>query len=155
MIRMSSPATSSGFRLDACGELLVADRRAEVGEQPEVLAQAEDGLLGAQRALELVVLPVADRAEQHRVGRLRELERGLGQRVAVRLVGGTADRRLFELERQLQRAQHLAPPRRRSRGRCRHRAGLQRIFMSSRRGSELAPGSGSSRPMHQRGARRP
>ena len=107
MIRMSSPATSSGFRLDACVQLLVADRRAEVGEQAEVLAQAEDGLLGAQRALELVVLPVADGAEQHRVGRLGQRQRRLGQRVAVRLVGGAADRRLFHLERQLQR---LAAP---------------------------------------------
>ena len=67
---MSSPATSSGFRLEACGQLRIADRRAQVGEQAELLAQAQDGLLGAQRALELVVLPVADGAEQHRVGGL-------------------------------------------------------------------------------------
>ena len=82
-----------GLQARGMGQLLVADRRAEVGEQAEVLAQAEDRLLGAQRALELVVLPVADGAEQHRVGRSGQRQRGLGQRVAMRLVGGTADQR--------------------------------------------------------------
>jgi hypothetical protein len=36
-----------GLQARRVGELLVADRRAEVGEQAQVLAQAQDGLLGA------------------------------------------------------------------------------------------------------------
>jgi hypothetical protein len=59
-----------GLEAGGAHELLVADGRAEVGEQAQVLAQAQDGLLGAQRAVELVVLPVAHGAEQHGVGRL-------------------------------------------------------------------------------------
>ena len=86
--------------------MLVADRRAEVGEQAEVLAQAQDGLLGAQRALELVVLPVADGAEQHGVGFLGQLQRGFGQRMAVGFVGGAADQRGFHLELQVERFEH-------------------------------------------------
>ncbi len=95
---MSRPAISSGLRLDAPTSSLVADGRAEIGEQAEVLAQAEDGLLGAQLALQLVVFPVADGAEQHRVGFLGELERGFGQRMAMRLVGRAADQGRFHFE---------------------------------------------------------
>jgi hypothetical protein len=90
------------------GELLVADRRAEVGEQAQVLAQAQDGLLGAQRAFELVVLPVAHGAEQHGVGGLGQVQRAVGQRVAVGLVGGAADQAVsVHLELQVQHVQHL------------------------------------------------
>jgi hypothetical protein len=104
---MSRPATSSGLRLDACHQLLVADGRAEVGEQAQVLAQAQDGLLGAQRAVQLVVLPVAHGAEQHGVGGLGQLQRGFGQRVAVGLVGGAADQGGFHLELQVQHVEDL------------------------------------------------
>ena len=88
-------------------QLRVADRRAQVGEQAKVLAQPEDCLLGPQRALERVVLPVADRAEQHRVGRLRQLQCRVGQRMAMGLVRRAADRRRLELESQVERAEHL------------------------------------------------
>ncbi len=88
-------------------ELLVADRGTEVGEELQMLAQTEDRLLGPQRALELVVLPVADGAEQHRVGLAGELERGIGQGVAMRLVGRTADGGLLHLELQVERVEHL------------------------------------------------
>src|SRR5947199_69324 len=56
--------------------------------------------------LERVVLPVADGTEQHRVGGLRQLQRRFGQRMAMRLVGGTADQRLFGFELQVERAEH-------------------------------------------------
>ena len=104
---MSRPGDQ--FRLQAGGadQLLVADRRAEVGEQAQVLAQAQDGLLGAQRALQLVVLPVADGAEQHGVGFLGQLERGIGQRMAVGLVGGAADQGGFHLELQVEDVEDL------------------------------------------------
>ncbi len=126
---MSRPATSSGFRLEACRQLLVADGRAEVGEQAQVLAQAQDGLLGAQRALELVVLPVADGAEQDGVGLLGQLERGFGQRMAVRLVGGAADRRGFQSRTSGPGRSAPSRPRPRFRCRCRHPAGLRSSFV--------------------------
>jgi hypothetical protein len=88
-------------------QLLVADGRAEIGEQAQRLAQAQDGLLGAQRALQLVVLPVAHGAEQHGVGLLRELQRGGRQRMAAGLVGLAAHVGPFEFKRQVQRLQHL------------------------------------------------
>ena len=75
-------------------------------------------------ARQLVVLPVAHRAEQHGVGRLRELERRLGQRMAMRLVAGAADRRFFQLERQSAPAlQDLDRLRDDLGDRCRHPAG--------------------------------
>ncbi|MPN05572.1 hypothetical protein SDC9_152823 [bioreactor metagenome] len=96
-----------GLEAGCTDQLLVADRRAEVGKQAQALAQAEDGLLGAQRAVELVVLPVAHGAEQDRVGFLGQLEGGLGQRVAVRVVGGAADEGRFHLQIQVQGVEHL------------------------------------------------
>jgi hypothetical protein len=101
------PRDQFGLQARRVDQLLVADRRAEVGEQAQVLAQAQDGLLGAQRPVELVVLPVADGAEQHRVGFLGELERRFGQRMAVRLVGRAADQRRFHLELQVEHVEHL------------------------------------------------
>ena len=88
-------------------QLRIADRRAEIGEQAEVFAQAQNGLLGAQRAIELVVFPVAHRAEQHGVGVLGQLERGVGQRVAVRLVGCAADQCGFGFKFQVENFQNL------------------------------------------------
>ena len=72
-----------------------------------MLAQSEDGLLRAQRTFEFVVLPVADRTEEHRVGRLRQLERGIRQRMAMRVVRRTADVGELELEALAERAQDL------------------------------------------------
>ena len=63
-----------------------------------MLAQAENRLLRTQRAFELVVLPVADGAEQDRVGFLRQRQRRVGQRVALRFVARAANRRFFEFE---------------------------------------------------------
>ena len=88
-------------------QLLVADGRAEVRKQAQRLAQAEDRLLGAQRALELVVLPVAHGAEQHRVGFLGQLEGGLGQGMAVLVVSHAAHVGELQLELQVQDLQDL------------------------------------------------
>src|SRR3546814_7154060 len=49
--------------------------RAQVGEQPEFGTQAEDRLLGAQMALDVIEARIADRAEEDGVGRLRLRER--------------------------------------------------------------------------------
>ena len=99
MIRMSSPATSSGFRLDACGELLVADRRAGSWRTGRGACAGRGSPARAQRSAR------ACRTSSRRRRRtgtasaaLRQLERRLGQRVAVRLVGGAADQRVLGLE---------------------------------------------------------
>src|SRR5437764_9772532 len=88
-------------------ELFVADGRTEVGEQAQVLAQSQDRLLGTELALQLVVLPVADGAEQHGVGLLGELQRGLGQRMAVAVVRDAADIGYFQLELQVEDLEDL------------------------------------------------
>ena len=71
-------------------ERRVANGRAQVGKQPQRLAQAQDGLLGPQMALQLVVSGVAHGAKEHGVSLLREPERGFGQRVAAGGVGRAA-----------------------------------------------------------------
>jgi hypothetical protein len=97
------------FGLEAGGthQLLVADGGAEIGEQAQVLAQAQNGLLRAQRAVELVVLPVADGAEQYRVRGQCQLEGGFGQGMAMGLVGGTADQGSFHFQGQVKHIQDL------------------------------------------------
>src|SRR6185436_4614414 len=90
-----------------CSELLVDLRRAQVREQRQLLAQSEDRLLRALGGFQVVVLRVAYRAEQDRIGGLRERQRLLGQRVARGLVARAADRRLGELELQAEAAEHL------------------------------------------------
>ena len=57
------------------GELRIEQRRPQVGEQRQRLADAQQALLGTQLARQRVVLRTADRAQQDRVGRLRERER--------------------------------------------------------------------------------
>ena len=52
------------------GEFGVDRRRAQVGEEAELLAQPQERLLRALRARQLVVLRTADRAEEDRVGAL-------------------------------------------------------------------------------------
>ena len=79
-------------------QLLVADGRAQIGEQPEVFAQPEDGLFGAQRSFELVVFPVADCTEQDRVGLLGQRQGGVGQRMALGVVGCATYQCGFHLE---------------------------------------------------------
>jgi hypothetical protein len=53
---------------------------------------------GAQRPLELVVLPDASRPHDHRVRLLGERECRFGQRTAARFVTCAAEGRFFELE---------------------------------------------------------
>jgi hypothetical protein len=101
------PGDQLGLEAGGAHQLLVADGGAEVGKQPQVLAQAQDGLLGTQRAVELVVLPVADGAEQYGVGLFGELERGVRQRVAMGFVGGAADQGGLHLEFQVQHLEDL------------------------------------------------
>ena len=67
--------------------------RAQVGEQAEPLAQAEQALLGARlRRVGGVPLGAADGGEQHGVGAAAGVEHLVGQRGAVRVDRGAAER---------------------------------------------------------------
>src|SRR6266403_3063844 len=82
-----------GFR-----ERGIADRRADIGEQAELLAQAKQSRLRSHVIRYAVPVWTADRAEDHGIGRVRLGHCGVGDRDLVRLVAGTADERFFGLE---------------------------------------------------------
>ena len=88
-------------------QLRIADGGAEVGEQAEMLAQAQNRLLRAQRPVKRVVFPVANSAEQDGVGLAGQLDCGLGQRVAVGVKGRAADQRRFAFKFQVECLEHL------------------------------------------------
>jgi hypothetical protein len=113
-----------GLEAGGVGQLLVADGGAEVGKQAHVLAQAQDGLLRAQRAVELVVLPVAHGTKQHGIGFHGQFQGVLRQRVPVCVVGGTADLGL-SIRKAGPGPEEPSPPLRRFRNQCRHPAALQ------------------------------
>ena len=73
--------------------------------KPHVFAQAQNRLLGAQGAVELVVFPVAHRAKQHGVTVHGQLECGFGQGVAKGIVSRAADQGGFHLELQVESVQ--------------------------------------------------
>ena len=96
-----------GLEAGSAYQFLVADGRSEVGVQAQRLAQTQNRLLGAQVALQHIVLPVAHGAKQHRVGFFSERQCGGRQRVAVFFVGRAAHVGRFHFKRQPQRTQHL------------------------------------------------
>ena len=73
------------------GEGRIADRRAQVGEEAEILAQAQQPGLGPRGIGHVRPFRAADGAEQDRVGGLRPGHRGLGDGDLVGVVGGAAD----------------------------------------------------------------
>ena len=75
------------------GEFRIEQRRAQVGEQRQLLADPQDALLGPQRARQRVVPRPADGAHQHSVGGARQRERRRRQRMLRGVVAGAADRR--------------------------------------------------------------
>ena len=81
----------------------------QIGEQAEVLAQAENGLLGAELAFERIAVGIADRTEQDGICTAGEVERLGGQRMTGSLVRGAADEALFIGEVEAERIEH--PPR--------------------------------------------
>src|SRR5450830_743659 len=56
-----------------------------------MLAQTQNRLLGTQRAIERIVLPVADRTKQDGIGILGQLQRTVRQRMAMRFVTSATD----------------------------------------------------------------
>ena len=79
-------------------ERRIADRRPDVGEQAELLAQPQQPSLGPHVVGYAVPFRAADRAEQDRVGRLRLRHRVLGDGDAVHVVAAAADQRRLGLE---------------------------------------------------------
>ncbi len=68
---MSSPSTTSRFRLGSFRQRRVAHRRTQIGEQAEILAQPQQAGLGPHLIGHVVPLRTADRAEDHGIGRGR------------------------------------------------------------------------------------
>ncbi len=97
------------------GQRLENLRRAQIGEEVHLLAQAKQAALGLQLERQLLPFRAADRAEQHRVGGLRPRQGRIGQRHAVGIVGRAADQPLADIEagdaalvEKLHHARHLA-----------------------------------------------
>ena len=78
------------------GERRIADRRPQIGEQLQVLAQPQQAGLGTDLVGHLVPFRPADGAEQHRVGGHRLCHVGFGDRLAMRVVGAAADQPFVE-----------------------------------------------------------
>ena len=81
-----------GLERGSVGQLFVQHGRAQVGKQIQVFANRQQAALGAQGAIERVVLRTADGAEQHGIGGAAQLLRKLGIGVAVFVVGRAAER---------------------------------------------------------------
>ena len=73
------------------GERRVADRRAEIGEQLEVFAQAKQPRLGPLVVWHAVPFGAADGAEHDGVGGERLLHGRLGDGLAMGVIGAAAD----------------------------------------------------------------
>ena len=98
-IMMSTPRTTSGFSEQASTSGVQHDRRAQVGEQAEVLAQPQDAEL--RPLVEGQAVPVSGRrrAEQHGVGRRAPWPPSRpGSGDAARVDGGAADQASLDLE---------------------------------------------------------
>ena len=96
-----------GLQAGRVHQFFVADGGAEVGKQAEVFAQTQNGLFGAQWAVEGVVFPVANSAKQNRIGFFGQLQGALGQRVTMGVVSRATHQGAFHLEFQVQRIQDL------------------------------------------------
>ncbi len=70
-------------------------RGPQIGEQTELLAQPQDRLFGSQVTLQPVTGGIAHRAEQHRAGPLRQIERRGRQRMPLRPPAGRPHRRFL------------------------------------------------------------
>ncbi len=96
-----------GLEAGSIDQLLVADGGAEVGKQAQGFAQTQDGLLGAQRALQRVVLPVAHGTEQNGIGSLASSSVAGGRGWPCGFVACTAHGSSFHLQVQVQGVQDL------------------------------------------------
>jgi hypothetical protein len=106
-IMMSSPLTTSGFSVDASTSSgkTTAGRRFE--KKSHSLRRLRIAFSGRLSRASLSCFGTPDRAEEDRVGFLRELERLRGQRIAVRVVGDTAHERFLGFDLQPFAPQHI------------------------------------------------
>ena len=88
-------------------KLGIEQRRTQVCEQSERLADREQALFGPHRARQRVVLRAADCAHQHSIGALRKPQRRIGQRLLRGIVARAADRRGLGLDGHAVAAQAL------------------------------------------------
>ena len=96
---MSRPSTTSRLSEEASASARIADRRAQIGVEREVLAQSQQPGLGTHVIGHAVPFRSADGAKQHRVGGFGARHVGLADRLAMGVVGAAADEALFDLER--------------------------------------------------------
>ncbi len=80
------------------GERRIADRRAQVRVEIEILAQPQQASLGPQLVRHFVPFRPADGGEQDGVGRAGARHVGLADRDAMRVIGRAADKAGLDLE---------------------------------------------------------
>ena len=97
-MRMSSPVDHLALEAGSVGERRIADRRPQIGEQRQLLAQPQEPGLGPRLIGHALPLRAAHGAENHRVGGLRLRHGGVGDGDLVGVVAGAADQPLFGLE---------------------------------------------------------
>ena len=95
---MSRPSTTLALEARGIGERRIADRRPQVGEQAEILAQAQQARLGPRVVGHRIPFRTADRAEDHGIGGLRQRHGGVGDGDLVGIVAGAADQPFLGLE---------------------------------------------------------
>ena len=95
-----------GLERGRLGERGEHDRRAQIGEQLEVLPEPQQAGLGPDVEIDTVPLGSAAGAQQHRVGLHRRRQRRLGQRHAMGVDGGAADQILGDVEGRLAGTRH-------------------------------------------------
>ena len=91
----------------SAGQLGVDHRRPQIGEKPQLLAQAKDRLLRALVTRDGIVTRIAHRPEENGIGGLGQVQRRPRQRFAASFVCRSANRRLLHLQTKAKRAQHL------------------------------------------------
>ncbi len=95
---MSRPSTSSRFSEERVGERRIADRRAQIGEEREILAQTQKARFRPHVIGHVVPFRPADRTEDDGVGGIRLGHRLLGDRHFMRVVANAADESFLGVE---------------------------------------------------------
>ena len=81
------------------GQRGIADGGAQIGEKLHVLAQAQQPGFRPRVIRDIVPFRSADRAEHHGVGLHRLGHGGVGDRLAMRVIGAAADQIVLDIER--------------------------------------------------------
>ena len=81
------------------GQRRIAYGGPQIGEETEILAQAQQARLGPHVVGNIGPFRAADRRQHYRVGGLRQRHVRFADRVAMRVIGRAADQAFFEFER--------------------------------------------------------